>query len=160
LDSHLKCIEDAYGGPFDMGVTVPSSKQRNGINHLDDLLSCIKTWPVAWKQGVLTKTRSESAAERRQRIVPDLFAADPSINGKRVLLLDDTFTSGGTMASAARALRDAGAVCVIGISFGRQLNANREEARDLIAKLPQRSLDLETCPVHGLSDFDLFLMGG
>ncbi|MET7609838.1 phosphoribosyltransferase [Streptomyces seoulensis] len=104
--------------------------------------------------------RGESAAERRQRIVPDLFTADPSVNGKRVLLLDDTFTSGGTMASAARALREAGAACVIGISFGRQLNANREEARDLIAELPQRSLDLETCPVHGLSDFDLFLMGG
>lgn len=159
FDSHLKCIEDAYGGSFDMGVTVPSSKQRNGINHLDALLSCIKAWPVAWRQGVLAKTRSESAAERRQRIVPDLFAADPSVNGKRVLLLDDTFTSGGTMASAAHALHDAGAVCVIGVAFGRQLNANREEARELLAELSQRSLDLETCPVHGLSDFDLFLMG-
>jgi predicted amidophosphoribosyltransferase len=160
LDKHLKCIEDAYGGPFDMGITVPSSKQRNGINHLDDLLSCIQTWPVAWRQGILSKQRGEAAAERRQRIVPDLFAADPGVNGKRILLLDDTFTSGGTMASAARALRDAGATCVVGISFGRQLNVNREEARDLIAELPRRSLDLETCPVHGMSDFDLFLMGG
>lgn len=160
LDSHLKCIEDAYGGPFDMGVTVPSSKQRNGINHLDDLLSCVKTWPVVWVQNVLIKTRSESASERRQRIVPDLFVADPSVNGKRILILDDTFTSGGSMASAAYALREAGAARVVGISFGRQLNSNREEARDLIAELPRRTLDLDTCPVHGLSDFDIFLMGG
>ncbi|MGW0934779.1 phosphoribosyltransferase [Streptomyces sp. NPDC002666] len=158
MENHLECIEHAYGGPFDMGVTMPSSK-GNGTNHLDDLLACIQKWPIVWRQGVLTKKRSEAAADRRQQVVPDLFAADPDVNGKRVLLLDDTFTSGGTMASAARTLRDAGAACVIGISFGRQLNANREEARDLIAELPHRSLDLETCPVHGLSDFDLFLMG-
>ncbi|MET9510052.1 phosphoribosyltransferase [Streptomyces flavidovirens] len=143
-----------------MGVTVPSSRQRNGINHLDALLSCIQVWPVAWRRDVLVKLRSQPAADRRQQIVPDLFAAEPSVSGKRVLLLDDTFTSGGTMASAARALRDAGAACVVGISFGRQLNANREETRDLISDLPQRSLDLETCPVHGISDVDLFLMGG
>lgn len=160
LDNHLKCIEDAYGGAFDVGVTVPSSKQRNGVNHLDSLLSCVRKWPIKWERDILTKMRSESAAERRQRIVPDLFAADPSVNRKRVLLLDDTFTSGGTMASAAHALRDAGATCVVGISFGRQLNSNREEARDLISELPQRPLDIETCAVHGLSDFDLFLMGG
>lgn len=160
LHGHLKCIENAYGGDFDIGVTVPSSKQRNGRNHLDALLSCIQEWPVAWKRDVLTKTRSESAAERRQRIVPGLFAADPIVNGRRVLLLDDTFTSGGTMASAARALRDAGARCVVGISFGRQLNANREEARELISELPRRPLDLNTCAVHGMSGSDLFLMSG
>ncbi|MFE2646444.1 ComF family protein [Streptomyces nigra] len=159
LNSHLKCIEGAYGGAFDLGVTVPSSKQRNGVNHLDALLSCIQTWPVPWKRGLLTKMRSEPAAERRQQIVSDLFSADPSVNGRRILLLDDTFTSGGTMASAAHALRDAGASCVVGISFGRQLNVNREEARDLISELPQRPLDLETCRVHGMSEVDLFFMG-
>jgi orotate phosphoribosyltransferase len=108
----------------------------------------------------LVKNRNESAAERRQRIVPDLFTADQSVNGKRVLLLDDTFTSGGSMASAAHALREAGATSVVGIAFGRQLNASREEARDLISELPQRPLDLDTCPVHGLSDVDLFFMRG
>jgi len=159
LRNHLACIEDTYGGPFDIGVTVPPSKQRKGKNHLDALLSRIDTWPITWEPDVLIKTRSESAAGRRQQIVPDLFEADPNVSGRRILLLDDTFTSGGTMASAARALRDAGAACVVGISFGRQLSANREEARDLIAELPQRSLDLETSPVHGLHDFDLFLMG-
>lgn len=160
LYNHLECIEHAYGGKFDLGVTVPSSKPRNGTNHLDDLLSCIDRWPVAWEQGVLTKTRNEPASDRRQQIVPDLFIADSNVSGKRIILLDDTFTSGGSMASAAHALRGAGARSVVGIAFGRQLNVNREESRELISELPRRHLDLDTCPVHGMSDFDLFLMGG
>ncbi|WP_432423043.1 ComF family protein [Streptomyces pseudovenezuelae] len=160
LNNHLECIENAYGGKFDIGVTVPSSKERNGVNHLDALLSRIEKWPINWKQGVLVKNRNEPAAERRQRIVTDLFTADQSVNGKRVLLLDDTFTSGGSMASAAYALHEAGATSVVGIAFGRQLNASREEARELISELPQRPLDLDTCPVHDLSDIDLFFMRG
>jgi predicted amidophosphoribosyltransferase len=36
-----------------------------------------------------------------------------------LVLVDDVFTTGATLAAAATALAEAGAACVMGITFGR-----------------------------------------
>ncbi|WP_369272574.1 ComF family protein [Streptomyces sp. R11] len=101
-----------------------------------------------WTDGLLTKTSASKAGERRRQITSGAFDASEAVRGKRVLLLDDTFTSGGTIASAAHALKMAGANQVIGLAFGRQLRAEWDDNRDLISELPNRSLDLSECVVH------------
>lgn len=147
---HLKCIEDAYGGGFDVRVVIPShSSTRGGVNHLERVVKAVPRMAKQWEFGVLRKSLLSKADSRRRKIVPNLFAADGSVAGKRVLLLDDTFTSGGTMASAAYALKDAGAAAVVGLAFGRQLHVGWGDSQDLISSLPGRDLDLIDCAVHG-----------
>ncbi|MBE7452168.1 MAG: ComF family protein [Kofleriaceae bacterium] len=63
-----------------------------------------------------------SAAER-ERNLRKAFRVAPRhvrrVAGRRVLLVDDVITTGATLAAAARALRDAGALAVLGFAVAR-----------------------------------------
>ncbi len=54
---------------------------------------------------------------------PDRFRAPRPLTGASVLLLDDTWTSGGTAQSAAVALKRAGARSVAAVVLGRHVAA-------------------------------------
>jgi hypothetical protein len=149
MEQHGECIERTYGGPFDIRVSIPShSSTRRGVDHLEQVIDSVEGMHEQWDFGILRKNSSNKAADRRRRIDPTLFTSDASVAGKRVLLLDDTFTSGGTMASAAHALKQSGAKAVIGLTFGRQLAADWDNSQGLISTLPLRKLDIEDCVVH------------
>lgn len=67
--------------------------------------------------GLLVRTRAtapQTGKDRKARMqgMKDAFAGSPAARGKRILLLDDTLTTGATMAEAARALLKAGAARV------------------------------------------------
>lgn len=55
--------------------------------------------------------RGLNAAQRKKNLLGCMAAGD-EVNGKRILLIDDVYTTGATAAEAARALRAAGAVSV------------------------------------------------
>jgi predicted amidophosphoribosyltransferase len=58
--------------------------------------------------------------QERQANVAGAFTADPGrVAGRSVLLVDDVFTTGATMAAAAQALLDAGARSVSGYCLAR-----------------------------------------
>jgi hypothetical protein len=154
---HLECIESFHGGAFDLRVVMPShSSTRGGVSHLDALIGHVRNFASEWNNGILVKNNASKAGTRRERIVPDLFTANPAVKGKRVLLFDDTYTTGGSMASAAYALKRSGAMSVVGLSFGRQLNANWRDSRDFVASLAGRELDIKKCVVHGGRKADPF----
>jgi phosphoribosylpyrophosphate synthetase len=108
----------------------------------------VEGMPDHWRFDLLKKSSVDKAGQRRGKIVPNLFIASPSVNGARVLLFDDTFTTGGTVASAAHALKQRGAVSVVALSIGRQLRADWDPSKELISALPGRELLLEDCVVH------------
>ena len=59
----------------------------------------------------------------RAQVKPQAYGVDAAaVRGRSVLLLDDTWTSGSSLVSAAAALKDAGASYVVGLTLGRQLN--------------------------------------
>lgn len=82
----------------------------------------------------------------------DLFAADPDVNlaGRRVLLIDDLYTSGSTTASAAHALMEARADPPVVVTLGRHLSQD-SQSRDFVERngIDARTLDLSTCALHG-----------
>ncbi|MEU8692130.1 hypothetical protein [Streptomyces sp. NPDC048665] len=160
MKHHLKCIEGFYGGAFDVHIAMPSHPStRGGLSHLDTLIGNVRNFAAYWDSGVLTKNDASKAGARRGRIITDLFTAKPAVNGKRVLLFDDTFTTGGSMASAAHALRRSGAVSVVGLTFGRQLNADWKDSKDFVTSLSNRELEIDKCAVHEgrpMDHFELF----
>lgn len=78
-------------------------------------------------QGALRRTRAtppqvgSADMAQRQRNVADAFIPGPqTVAAKRVLLIDDVMTSGATLDACARALRQAGARAVWGLTFARE----------------------------------------
>jgi hypothetical protein len=122
LGQHEKHIAEAVGVPeFGIVTTVPGTSQREG-NH-----------PLEYIVGTLvgqTKDRYEPLLALRQGGAAPLhsFAADRylamrALQGEpAVLLIDDTWTTGGNAQSAALALRAAGAAKVAIVVIGRHFD--------------------------------------
>jgi predicted amidophosphoribosyltransferase len=126
LAEHERCLAQATGTDrFELVTTVPSGDRTRDDRH-----------PLRWIVGELvapTRDRHErllrrSDAEVPQRsFSPEKFVATTSIEGRSVLLIDDTWTTGATAQSAAAALKAAGAGTVAAVVIGRHLNREWHE---------------------------------
>jgi ComF family protein len=66
-----------------------------------------------------TRTQTELAPEARRANVAEAFAAGGVRDGAQIVLVDDVFTTGATLAEAAATLLEAGAVTVEAVTFAR-----------------------------------------
>lgn len=142
LDAHEICVARAAGvEQFDLVTTVPSSTPerddaRPGLRRIVE--GCT---PIADRyERVL---RSTGEVPQGRDFSPRRYQAVRRIDGARVLLIDDTWTTGGHAQSAAFALRDAGASSVALVVIGRHLHREWEITRgegvtngDLLDELP------------------------
>lgn len=117
----LKAFEKLGEKGFDAVVPVPAFETKETrISELSEKFSLLADIP--FKPEYLRKIRKTekqhklSAAERRTNIT-GAFEADSSVFGKKILLVDDIFTTGSTANECVNALYDKGAekVCVITI---------------------------------------------
>jgi predicted amidophosphoribosyltransferase len=151
LEGHEPCVAAAAGvDQFDLVTTVPS-KSSDRDEERNQLRLIVGQWcePTAdrWRR-VLRPAEppilGRPFAERR-------YLADSGVAKKTVLLIDDTWTTGSSMQSAAAALREAGAQTVAAVVIGRHLRLDFawEGGSTLTEykKLP-RAFDWGTCPVH------------
>lgn len=100
----------------DILVPIPLSDERlyeRGFNQAAAVLT-FAGYPSA---DILTRVHSEkqSKKSRAERIhIPQVFQVDPDteIQGKRILLVDDIYTTGSTLRHAAKLLKEAGAASV------------------------------------------------
>ncbi len=142
LRDHRACVCRAAGmpaGPTHLAV-VPTARSRPGQHPLRALLapylSCrwahLVARPVPWRGRDLDPARFEAAP----------------LPGARVLLLDDTWTTGASAQSAAMALRRAGARRVATVILGRHVGRAGVTAPP--AGFGPRELPFQpgTCAVH------------
>jgi predicted amidophosphoribosyltransferase len=157
MNEHRTCLERLAYGTFDYVTVVPSHpSKRAGRDHLKDLQRSVApeawdAWP--WDLDLLLKMHPSGADDRRGAIDKTLFQTSGVHNlaGRRVLLVDDLYTSGGTIASAAAALTAAGADPPVVLTIGRHLQATDAAVRAFIEAseaIGRRGFERTTCAVH------------
>jgi predicted amidophosphoribosyltransferase len=155
LEEHERCIAaaaDIQGERFDLVATVPSSTRAR-----DDRRGNLR-WIVATGCGA-TADRYQRALIPTDRVpagrdyYQDRYTASVPVDGRSVLLVDDTWATGGHAQSAAVALSGAGASSVGLVVIGRHIRPDWQPVKDgptsaeILAGLP-KTFDWTTCCVH------------
>ena len=143
---HATCI-----GGFDSVTAIPS-QTRVAVHELIQLISGLREHYAETLATDGLWTPREVRAER--------YRAIRDVAGERILVIDDTFTSGATVFSACEALRRAGAVVVGPVVIGRFVRLGWEPSDRLHRELSTRQwIDTECLRCSGgvrLSDSGLF----
>jgi hypothetical protein len=121
LALHERCVATAAGVPnFEVVTTVPSGeRERDGRHPLRRMVGAL-VGPTRGRYVPLL--RRSPLAVRPREVNAGKFAALRRLRGERVLLIDDTWTTGASARSAAAALHEAGAGPVAAVVIGRHLN--------------------------------------
>jgi hypothetical protein len=147
LRDHGPCVWRAAGwagahpgraGPTHAAV-VPSSRGRAAPHPLRALAEPYLRLPWA------SLSARPGACGGDRDLDPGRFAAEP-LAGARVLLLDDTWTTGASAQSASMALRRAGASDVAAVVLGRHL---AQPAAGPARPASAAAFSLRACAVHG-----------
>ncbi len=145
LATHGDCIRRASGSDWDCITIVPSSQGRAGAHPLEDALLL---FPSLGAQYLALLTPGDPGADHN-RASDMAYLAKPEADGLRVLLVDDTFTSGARMQSAASALQLSGASVVAAVPVGRVVNPGfNTESAALLAAARTRPFDFGVCCLH------------
>lgn len=118
--AHWTCISAQARGEPSLVATVPSTRPsgRLGPHPLTTAIHRIVRLAPLYRD-VLARGPGMVG---HQRASDDAFVATGDLRGERVLLVEDTFTSGARAQSAACALRRAGAVSVAVVVAGRVID--------------------------------------
>jgi predicted amidophosphoribosyltransferase len=121
LYQHEACVAAAAGiAGFDLVTTVPSSHAERDHDHpLRRIVGELVEPTRARYEPLLRRTTHDVIARRFDR---RRFGTTRALSGARVLLIDDTWTTGASAQSAAAALKAAGAAAVGAVVVGRHLN--------------------------------------
>jgi hypothetical protein len=140
LHGHGRCVRRRAGMPPPTHLcVVPSGRGRPGPHPLEALIA-----PYIAVPRVSLAVQGHDHRWVRD-LDPDRFRLAQPLPGAAVLLLDDTWASGGSVQSASAALRRAGARWVAAVVIGRHL-APAQPAGAPPAGVPLR---LNHCAVHG-----------
>lgn len=146
LDQHEKCLaRSAQTEGFDVVTIVPSGSHESKTTHpLERLVGAVVP---------ATRDRYRPLLERTDVEVPprtfstSKYEAIERLDGKSVLLVDDTWTTGSSAQSAASALKDSGAVTVGAVVIGRHVHRTFADHGRRLGQLPS-IFDWGTCAHH------------
>jgi predicted amidophosphoribosyltransferase len=146
LHIHEACLARACGvRDFDLVTTVPSSDpERDEFHPLPDIVGriCVPTRD----RYARVLARSDKEVEPRE-VDPAKYRAVEHVSGRRVLLVDDTWTTGANVQSAAGALHNAGAEVVGAVVIGRHIHDDYGSNAERLRALPS-PFDWTTCALH------------
>jgi hypothetical protein len=120
LQLHGDCVATAAGGQWNIITSVPSSRDREGEHPLETAIKLVPELRDQYEPllrlgpGEITHTvAGDDGYEPLRRL-----------DGERILLVDDTFTSGARAQSAASAINNGGGVAAAILPVGRVINPN------------------------------------
>lgn len=145
LGRHRACIAGAAGGDWSIITGVPSTKSTTGEHAL---VKALRRVPSTFAEYEDLLARGSSAIGHNQASDTG-YIARRSLTGERVLLIDDTFTSGARAQSAASSLALAGAEVVAIVVVGRVFKpAWSDTTRSFWVDRLAQPFDFDTCCVH------------
>lgn len=128
----LFCAYMGLGEEVDLVVSVPLSRGRLKERGFDQSLLLAKGFArrsaLKLGEGVLEKVKETppqvglSGKERRQNLRGAFAVKEPeAVKGKKVLVVDDVFTTGATLSEVSKVLLKAGAKEVFAITVARSI---------------------------------------
>lgn len=143
LGRHELCLaREAGTNRFDLVTTVPSgSADRDEAHPLREIVGATVE-PTANRFARLLRRSSCDVADRV--VSPLKYEPLGELRGESVLLIDDTWTTGSNVQSAAGALKSAGAATVGVLVIGRHIHEDFAGNRVRLAALP-RPFDWDRC---------------
>jgi hypothetical protein len=148
LDAHEACVAQHAGVPrFDVVTTVPSAAGAadEPAHPLERIVGEICR-PTRDRYEPLLSRPARPGESAHHDFDPGRFVARRSLDGARVLLVDDTWTTGANAQSAAASLKRAGARCVGAVVIGRHLKREWRQNDGRLRSLP-RPFDWTSCSV-------------
>lgn len=141
LGRHHHCIEAQAGRNWNVITTVPSTGGRSGEHPLVSALRQVPSVFQSYEQ--LLEPTSEPLGHNRASDAG--FRPSGRLDDARVLLIDDTFTSGARAQSAASVLNNAGADVVAIVPIGRVIDSTWEQAAEWWDQQRRRPFSFATC---------------
>jgi competence protein ComFC len=125
FSKELYLLASRHHRKWDLAACIPLTKERlriRGFNQAELLAECFTLTPLLKRSSAVSKQSKSSAAGRRVNTA-DVFSCSHSqeIKGKRILLIDDIYTTGATLHAASEVLIQAGASSVKGVTAARAL---------------------------------------
>jgi predicted amidophosphoribosyltransferase len=150
VEIHEPCIAaDAGADHFDVVAAVPSSTKARDDTRGN--LRQIVEWCGPLKGRYVRLLRATDQAAPGRQYDQQRYTVTASLEGKNVLLVDDTWTAGGHAQSAAYALRQADAgrigLVVIGRHLRPQWTVGSQTCGQLLQTLPP-AFDWDRCAAH------------
>lgn len=128
LAGMLQATFEREGWIVDVIVPVPlscSRERRRGYNQAElisrqlAVLIGVDHQPALLRRVRRTQSQVGLAPHERRANVINAFEAQPEVNGLRILIVDDLYTTGATMRACGMALLDKGAAQVFGLTVAR-----------------------------------------
>ncbi len=149
LEAHERCVADAVGvDRFDVVTTVPSSTPER-----DEARGNLR-WIVSTCEPINARfervLRATGRVPEGRDLAIERYRSERLLTGETVLLIDDTWTTGGHAQSAAAALKAAGATTVALVVIGRHVKPwwvpgpGPETVGELLGLLP-KPFDWTSC---------------
>jgi len=143
LRLHRGCIASAGGGDWSVMTCVPSSAGRSGEHPLVGALRAVPEVFASYEE--LLGVGGAGVGLGHNLASDDGFVAGRRLDGERVLVVDDTFTTGARAQSAASALTLAGAEVVAIVPVGRVVDPGWEHVGAWWAAWRRRPFTFDTC---------------
>jgi predicted amidophosphoribosyltransferase len=146
LRDHESCVGAAAGiDRFDLVTTVPSSDLARDADHPLRLIAGELVTPTRGRYERLLRRSTATVAGRD--FSPEKYVVGRRLAGESVLLIDDTWTTGASVQSAAAALRGAGAARVAAVVVGRHVRPEFQDNERRLRAIP-RPFAWSACAWH------------